>query len=193
MQHIMQTILCLGDSNTYGYDPRSYLPGRYPEGIRWTSLIKSDNRKIINYGQNGLSVPRHPDLYVNTILRQAPDVLLVMLGTNDLLNGRSSDETAARMEHFISCLKLQASSQIILIAPPPLQPGTWVEKNDMIEQSIRLAGLYQELAKRNGIHFADAFAWNIELLFDGVHFSPAGHKAFANGILKDIPSAGGIR
>ena len=28
-------LLCYGDSNTYGYDPRSYLGGRYPDSIRW--------------------------------------------------------------------------------------------------------------------------------------------------------------
>ena len=27
-------ILCIGDSNTYGYDPRSYLGDRYPAEVR---------------------------------------------------------------------------------------------------------------------------------------------------------------
>ena len=29
-----QKILCYGDSNTYGYDPRAYLGGRYPKAVR---------------------------------------------------------------------------------------------------------------------------------------------------------------
>ena len=28
-------ILCFGDSNTYGYDPRSFLDDRYPADVRW--------------------------------------------------------------------------------------------------------------------------------------------------------------
>ena len=32
-------LLCYGDSNTYGYDPRSYLGGWYLESIRWTALL----------------------------------------------------------------------------------------------------------------------------------------------------------
>ncbi len=28
-------IICFGDSNTYGYDPRSYLGGRYDADNRW--------------------------------------------------------------------------------------------------------------------------------------------------------------
>lgn len=27
-------VICYGDSNTYGYDPRSYIGGRYPAGAR---------------------------------------------------------------------------------------------------------------------------------------------------------------
>ena len=29
-----KTILCLSDSNTYGYDPRGAFGGRYPDGTR---------------------------------------------------------------------------------------------------------------------------------------------------------------
>ena len=32
-------ILCFGDSNTYGYDPRSYFGGRYPAQYRWGDLL----------------------------------------------------------------------------------------------------------------------------------------------------------
>ena len=27
-------VICFGDSNTYGYDPRSYFGGRYPRDSR---------------------------------------------------------------------------------------------------------------------------------------------------------------
>ena len=32
-------ILCFGDSNTYGYDPRSYFGGQYPARHRWVDLL----------------------------------------------------------------------------------------------------------------------------------------------------------
>ena len=35
----MKTVLCYGDSNTYGYDPRSYFGGQYPAGYRWVDLL----------------------------------------------------------------------------------------------------------------------------------------------------------
>ena len=35
------TLICFGDSNTWGYDSRSYLGGRYDEGTRWPCLLSS--------------------------------------------------------------------------------------------------------------------------------------------------------
>lgn len=54
----------------------------------------------------------------------------------------------------------------------------------LIQESRRLAGCYEELAKRLGVAFADAGRWGMELAFDGVHFSEAGHWAFAAGLLE---------
>ena len=34
------TIICYGDSNTYGYDPQSLTGGRYPENICWTGILQ---------------------------------------------------------------------------------------------------------------------------------------------------------
>ena len=182
----MQTILCFGDSNTYGFDPRSYIPEQYPENVRWTGLIASGERQIINCGQNGLSVPPHPDLYERMILRHNPDFLIVMLGSNDLLNGRTAEETAERMEHFITWPAFRSVARIALIASPPFQPGAWIEGPEVIEESVRLAGLYRDIAVHAGIIFADAGNWKIDLLFDGVHFAPEGHRAFAEGLLREV-------
>lgn len=46
-------ILCFGDSNSYGYDPRSYLGGRYPASVRWTALLEAAGWMVINEGENG--------------------------------------------------------------------------------------------------------------------------------------------
>ena len=45
--------------------------------------------------------------------------------------------------------------------------------------------MYRELAYRKGCLFADAGEWNIEMTFDGVHFSPEGHAVFAEK-LKEV-------
>ena len=74
-------ILCIGDSNTYGYDPRSYLGDRYPADVRWTDRLKDWD--VINCGVNGMTVPREYSRYVALVRINEPDLVIVMLGTND--------------------------------------------------------------------------------------------------------------
>ena len=51
-------LLCFGDSNTYGYDPRSYGGDRYPPESRWTDLLaESTGWEVVNLGQNGREIP----------------------------------------------------------------------------------------------------------------------------------------
>ena len=54
-------VLCFGDSNTYGYDPRSYFGGRYPAISRWVDLLAAKTGwDVINAGENGREIPRSP-------------------------------------------------------------------------------------------------------------------------------------
>ncbi len=184
----MERILCLGDSNTYGYDPRSYIGSRYPEDIRWTGRLKREGREVINRGQNGQCIYRTTSLQGlkrQITGRAAPDRILLMLGTNDVLLGTEPEDCGERMETVLCFLRGEAKrTHILLIAPPPLQPGEWIETADQIANSQRLSEVYAELAKKKEIDFADAGNWGVELCFDGVHFSPAGHAAFALGLEK---------
>ena len=179
-------ILCFGDSNTYGYDPRGFFGDRYDAGDRWVDLLaKQTNHEIINAGANGKEIPRNP--YVLRLLNEhAPvDIFLVMLGTNDLLQGTTAKEVAARMETFLNQL-LPHCKQILLVAPPPMKRGAWVPTDELVDESVRLAGEYQHLAEKLNIPFVDTRHWNIELAFDGVHFTEAGHHAFAEKLRKEL-------
>ena len=174
-------VLCIGDSNTYGFDPRSYIGARYPEDIRWTALLSDHD--MINFGINGITIPEDHSVYVGLIRRKDPDKVIVMLGTNDILEGASAEKTARRMESFLTSI-CEAGKPVLLIAPPPLQDGEFVESEQMIQESEKLSGLYCEVADRKGCLFADAGKWGIELTFDGVDFSPAGHEVFARELEK---------
>jgi len=45
----MKRILCFGDSNTYGYDPRSFFGDRYDAQNRWTDLLSvATGRAVFN-------------------------------------------------------------------------------------------------------------------------------------------------
>ena len=174
-------VVCFGDSNTYGYDPRSYLGGRYPSDSRWVDLFAAKTGwTVSNQGENGREIPR------GTIpVPTDTDLLMVMLGTNDLLQGRTPATVTEDMGRFLEGLPL-AREKMLLIAPPPMAPGEWVQDPGLIGASRELARRYEQLARRLGVRFADAGAWNISLAFDGVHFTEQGHKAFARGLLEEV-------
>ena len=182
-------LLCYGDSNTYGYDPRSYLGGRYPESVRWTALLNAANWDVINRGENGRSIPRLDrkiEAVVQTVRGIETDILTVMLGSNDLLQcpGLSAEVCGERMERFLKAILIQTqgSPKILLVAPPPMAAGAWVGDHRTLEESRQLTGCYERTAHQLGIAFADAGAWGVGLAYDGVHFSEDGHLAFAKGI-----------
>lgn len=52
------TLICYGDSNTYGYDPHDTNEGRYPKEVRWTGILDTETDwKVENHGVNGRSIP----------------------------------------------------------------------------------------------------------------------------------------
>lgn len=172
-------LVCFGDSNTRGYDPRSYLGSLYDRENRWVDILgDSTGCDVLNWGDNGREVPK-----TAVSFPEDTQLLIVMLGTSNLLQGMSVEETARRMEGFISGLSLERE-KLLLIAPPPMVPGQWVQSAELIQASKDLARAYGELAERLGIFFADAGLWDVSMAYDGVHFTEQGHRAFARGLLK---------
>ena len=178
-------ILCFGDSNTYGYDPRGFFGDRYDAGDRWVDLLaEQTGHDCINAGANGREIPRNP-YALRLLTEHAPvDILLVMLGTNDLLQGATAKEAAVRMGTFLTPL-LPHCKQILLVAPPPMKRGAWIPTDELVTESIQLAEEYNQLARKLNIPFIDTCHWDIELTFDGVHFTETGHHAFANNLCSE--------
>ena len=178
---MLMNIICFGDSNTYGYDPRGYFGGRYDADSRWVDILAAETGwTISNMGQNGREIPSAaPTFPADT------NLLIVMLGTNDLLQGRSPEQAAERLEKFLVGISMDRS-KILLIAPPPVALGAWVPSLQIIDESCAFARLCQALAEQLGIRFADAGKWDISLTYDGVHFTEQGHKAFAIKLLEEL-------
>ena len=192
IQNKMQRILCIGDSNTFGYDPRSWFGGCYPAGVRWTDRLRNDSREVINCGRNGMCIPEEREFAVVRSLirsRRPVDIITVMLGDNDFLTAASAETVTARMRAFLtSLLDASEGERILLIAPPPLNLGDWVRSERTVAETGRLGALYRALAEELGVDFADADSWDVELSYDGVHFTEQGHAAFAAGLENTLNS-----
>ncbi|MBO5171395.1 MAG: lipase [Oscillospiraceae bacterium] len=182
-------MLCYGDSNTYGYDPRGFYGDRYPKEGRWVDILaQRTGWEIRNEGQNGREIPSRPFQYQRAwelLTQSSPDIFAIMLGTNDLLRGYSAVETCSRMETFLRYLQ-PGCGQLLLIAPPSMKRGAWITEENLIAESVKLAKSYQALSPKLGIAFADAGQWNVDLAFDGVHFTEEGHRAFAEGLYRHL-------
>ena len=138
--------------------------------------------KAVNAGENGREIPRREgelqrfDLMLSN---QKPlDLLIIMLGGNDLLQGNTVESVAQRMESFLARIQFE-KSKIILVGPPRMKPGAWITDARLLEDCVRLNAAYGNVAEKLGIRFVDATDWNIEVTFDGVHYSEQGHVAFA--------------
>ena len=168
-------VVCYGDSNTYGYDPRGYFGGQYDHP--WPELLSEMlGCTVLNWGENGREIPKRTvDFPADT------DLLIIMLGTNDLLQSQTPEAACTKMELFLESLTLDRQ-KILLIAPPPMNLGEWVLDQKLIGASITLAKQYQALSERLGIRFGNAGQWNVPLSYDGVHLTEEGHRAFAEGL-----------
>ncbi len=174
-------VICCGDSNTWGYDPCDKFGQHYSR--RWTDILaEKTGWNVVNEGVNGREVPDFP-----VCLDVGTDLFLVMLGTNDLLQLDTPEAAADRMEVFLSG---GDPKKLVLIAPSPMVWGAWVQEQELIDDSLRMARLYEALAGRMGIRFVDSGQWKVPLCFDGVHFTQDGQVVFAEGLvnaLRNLP------
>lgn len=203
----MKTILCYGDSNTYGYNPENAL--RYPKNQRWTGILGSllgPGYDILEEGCNGRTTAID-DLeedwvngltYLKTCLKthMPTDIFLLMLGTNDLK--RHFDVSARKIALNAGILIDTARDfslsvqeyipEIILIAPPILgrQIRTSPFYPDFDESSVTrsclLAAEFKSVAEEKGCLFFDAGTMAKVSPLDQIHLSREAHKALAEGL-----------
>ena len=188
----MRKLILFGDSNTYGYDPRGFLGGRYPEEVRWTTHVREalkDRYEIVEEGLNGRMLPELGYGLFSTVIQglSRDDVFVMMLGTNDILltNHPNVDATLQRLDSILSYVSKNCLATFILIAPPYISAPNQ-EMQLYHDCSVKMNEGFMKLAKEHNIKAIDASPWNIEMGYDGVHFSPEGHKCFAKSLLEAL-------
>jgi len=205
----MKNILCYGDSNTYGLKPG--MTGRYTRDIRWTGLLQKllgDGYYVIEEGLGGRTtvwddpIEEHKNgkAYLLPCLdsHKPLDLVVIMLGTNDLKKRFSLPvcDIAWGMENLIkTILKSESDNagsapQILLIAPVPITNvgnRDWcLMFGDGMENSNFLAGEYEQVAKRNAIHFLNP-GKSVEVgPEDGLHYTRAGHRKMAELVAQKV-------
>jgi lysophospholipase L1-like esterase len=204
---VVRTIVCYGDSNTWGYDAATRK--RFPPNVRWPGVLQralGDGFKVIEEGLNGrttmiddpLEPHRNGLTYLPPCLEtHAPlDLITIMLGTNDLkarFNRSASDiaEGAAYLAGVASSSPVGpdgAPPRVLLIAPPPLARLTLYA--EMFaggeEKSRRFGEHYPTFASWYGVPVFDAGQVIVSSDIDGVHFEADEHRKLGEAIAAEI-------
>ncbi len=214
----MRTLLLFGDSNTHGTMPMP-MPdldgaGRFDRNERWAGRLAGflPDWEVINEGQPGRTTVhddpiegahRNGKTVLPALLEthRPIDVILIMLGTNDL-KGRFSlnaMDIALSLEQLIGMIRTSgagpdgAAPEVVLVAPPPIiEVGTLAE---MFEggaaKSKLLAARIGDVARRLGVPFLDAGTLVKVSPIDGIHYdahaNPVLAEAFAALIQQHFP------
>ena len=89
------------------------------------------------------------------------------------------------MNSFLMEIKA-VTPAILLISPPSMLRGEWVQSEKLISESKKLGVLYGKLAESLELLYVDADDWQVDLSFDGVHFTEEGHASFAEGLKRTL-------
>ena len=208
----MKTIVCYGDSNTYGYNPENGFRYEYEE--RWTTILQKelkDSAIVIPEGLNGRTTSFEDELrpgrngatYLDPCLHShGPiDLVVLMLGTNDLkirFQATPTDigkgiDRLIKMIKSITPQKRQdgQSAKILLMSPPHLgdnlvdiPSGEEMGFERGISYSKRLAPIYEDWAKFHNIEFLDAAKYANPSEIDACHLTRESHRKLGKMVAK---------
>jgi len=206
----VRTILCYGDSNTWGFVPASE-DERFGPDVRWPRLMASQLGRdfdVVEAGLNGRTtvferLPRPfrsgRDLIVPTMATSAPlDLVIILLGTNDVsLPYLSVADISRGAGELVSIVRKSSeygpepdrAPTPLLVAPHivgPLDPDDLVLSPDAVEKSRELGASYSALATSMGVAFLDLAPVVEPSPRDPWHWEPESHAAAARAIAEKV-------
>jgi lysophospholipase L1-like esterase len=204
----MKTVLCFGDSITWGFEPGT--GARLPFERRWPGVaqaVLSEGFLVVEEALNGRTTVtdspfvdgRSGRAMLGPLLEShfPVDLVVILLGTNDLqipLKLSASHAACGCWTLLDIVLRSQcgpggSSPKSLLVAPPPLGApagfvGVFFEGGR--EESLKLAPLYAEMAAGVDCAFFDAGKVVQPSPVDGVHLDAAGHRKLGEALAAEI-------
>jgi acyl-CoA thioesterase I len=171
-------ILAFGDSLTdgYGADPGKGYPAQ---------LARLIGRRVVESGVNGETTAEGLARLPGALDRVAPDLLLLCLGGNDLVQRLDPARIEANLARMIE-LAQERGIAVVLVGVPTLTLVT----------SLHGAELYERLAQRYGVPLEnEVFASVLSdrtLLSDRIHPNARGYERIAQAIADLLRAAGAV-
>lgn len=203
----MVTLLCFGDSNTWGFNPATW--ERYPQDIRWPGVLQNElgeSYRVIEDGQNGRTAIEGKAFagfntskvaLVSTLANHSPfDLVILMLGTNDLLM-RSSvfpDDVGKGIDVLLDIIRSSGAGpggnapDVLLLAPPPI--GSHTGEIDAPESAVTQSHLFAERYASIAADFDCSFLDTGEIVrsseIDGSHLDASEHTKLGLAVAKRV-------
>ena len=206
------SVLAYGDSNTWGAVPQPYrgAGGRFGVTQRWPRIMQAALGAGVNVFEEGLNgrttcvddpiegAIRNGERYlpVSLITHMPLDLVIIMLGTNDLKARLSmtAGDIADGAGKLADLVRRSATGpeglapEVLLVSPAPLAKLTWL--TEMFEagsaKSQKLAGEYARVAKAYGVHFFDAGSVISSSDDDGIHLDASAHKTLGLALAAEV-------
>lgn len=202
-------ILCFGDSNTWGYSPKEYK--RMDE--RWTRNLdfEPDEIEVIEEGlsgRNAVCFDTHqpekcgfPDFKMAIMSHHPLDLIIVMLGTNDLKSSyhSSANYIAHGLRAYVrvylnpTLFEGMPVPEMLIISPilldedlPQLEGEGGGFNQYSVDQSRLLADRIKEAIAPYPVHFLDAAQYAKASKIDGIHMDEENHLKLAAAVSEKI-------
>ncbi|MGR9105395.1 MAG: SGNH/GDSL hydrolase family protein [Gammaproteobacteria bacterium] len=203
-----KTILCFGDSNTWGYIPGS--AQRYAYQSRWTGCLQKAlgrGYRVLEEGLNGRTTvwdePFREGRNGRRLLRpllesHAPvDLLIIALGTNDLKHfyQATAFDSARGVQTLVTIARSSVTGpegkapMVLIIAPPvmtTLSEAMFRQFQGAREKSSGFSEAFSEVARLENCYFVDASQVLECSSVDGIHFDAEAHQNLAFALEKKI-------
>lgn len=203
----MKTVLCYGDSLTWGYSAETL--DRHSFADRWPSVLAKalgPEVTVIAEGLNGRTTAyddhladcdRNGARILPTILHSHDpiDLVILLLGANDMkptICGtafgavRGVERLVELVRHHAWSVSGEGGPDILIVSPPPICETANTAFAAMytggVEQSAMLATLYADLADETGCGFFDAGSVAQTTPLDGVHLDAENTRAIGRGL-----------
>lgn len=210
-----KSILCYGDSNTFGYRPTD--SRRYSYEIRWTGLLAESlgaEYQVIEAGLNSRTTVIDDDLEkdrngLKTLdvvieMNWPLDLVILMLGTNDMKirYQAEAEDIAEGARSLVREIRRRHEEvhpewmpQILLVSPlligEELRDGnSGFSESFGCERAYRisreLAPWYRKIADEENCHFLDAAGAASVGHVDALHLEEEGHRDLAAAMEKKV-------
>jgi lysophospholipase L1-like esterase len=203
----MKTILCYGDSNTWGWDPIS--ESRFDKDVRWPGVLQQElgqDYEVISEGMPGRTtvwtdpIEGHmsgKDYLIPCLYSHKPiDLVIILLGTNDLKCrfGVTAFDIAEGNGHLVKIIQNSEtgpngrSPQVLILIPPPLEKLSKFAEifAGGVEKSENLNLQFKRVAELLECPYLDTSEYIFSSDVDGVHFDANAHNTLGHVVAQKV-------